>query len=375
MGKTLGLNVVGGPGWIAGTLYLRNLVLTLSRLPDHARPRIWVFGETTPVFDAEILALPGVEKRALSAPPKPGFWSRLRKPQKPALSGRPELDGVDRVFPAGAKDLGPKAVHWIPDLQHLGLPHLFSAKEAGKRTRDFARLAAGSAKIVFSSEAACADFRRHFPEARAELVVWRFCSVLDLPGGSVETPDLPEKYIYIANQFWAHKNHLQAFEAIKLLRDRGLRAPIVCTGPLSDYRDPDHPARVLGFLKDHSLEDQVSVLGLIERETQIEIMRRAAVVLQPSRFEGWSTVIEDARSLGRPVIASDLPVHREQVPDAPKFPLDDAAALADVIERVWPELAPGPNRAAEQAAHARARARQDAAAAEFVAGVFGDTGA
>ncbi|MFM6026689.1 MAG: glycosyltransferase, partial [Dolichospermum sp.] len=35
---------------------------------------------------------------------------------------------------------------------------------------------------------------------------------------------------------------------------------------------------------------------------------------QPSLFEGWSTVIEDAKSLGKNLIASDLDVHLEQSP-------------------------------------------------------------
>ena len=36
-------------------------------------------------------------------------------------------------------------------------------------------------------------------------------------------------------------------------------------------------------------------------------------------FEGWSTVIEDARSLQVPVIASDLPVNIEQISKEGKF--------------------------------------------------------
>jgi hypothetical protein len=48
-------------------------------------------------------------------------------------------------------------------------------------------------------------------------------------------------------------------------------------------------------------------------------------VLQPSQFEGWSTVIEDARSVGRPVIASDFPVHLEQnAPGSTFFHMGDA---------------------------------------------------
>jgi hypothetical protein len=35
-------------------------------------------------------------------------------------------------------------------------------------------------------------------------------------------------------------------------------------------------------------------------------MKNATAIMQPSLFEGWSTVIEDAKSLQVPVIASDL---------------------------------------------------------------------
>jgi hypothetical protein len=74
-------------------------------------------------------------------------------------------------------------------------------------------------------------------------------------------------------------------------------------------------------------------------------------VIQPSRFEGWSTSVQDGRALGRPVICSDLPVHREQAPDAlGHFGCDDPKALADILERAWPGLSPGPNVDRERAA-------------------------
>ncbi len=63
------------------------------------------------------------------------------------------------------------------------------------------------------------------------------------------------------------------------------------------------------------------------------LLRGAAAVLQPSRFEGWSTIIEDAKSLGKPIVASDIAVHREQLDgeQSSLLPLDDAAIWADAI--------------------------------------------
>ena len=37
------------------------------------------------------------------------------------------------------------------------------------------------------------------------------------------------------------------------------------------------------------------------------------LLFSPSLFEGWSTVVEDAKACNKHIILSDLPVHYEQV--------------------------------------------------------------
>ena len=68
-------------------------------------------------------------------------------------------------------------------------------------------------------------------------------------------------------------------------------------------------------------------------------MRAAALIIQPSFFEGWSTSIEDSKALGRPLVCSDIPVHREQVPDALGFfdPMKPEI-LADLLAKIYPDL-------------------------------------
>ena len=41
-------------------------------------------------------------------------------------------------------------------------------------------------------------------------------------------------------------------------------------------------------------------------------MENALAVIQPSLFEGWSTVVEDAKAMNQKMILSDIEVHREQ---------------------------------------------------------------
>ena len=42
------------------------------------------------------------------------------------------------------------------------------------------------------------------------------------------------------------------------------------------------------------------------------VMKNASFLIQPSLFEGWGTVLEDAKVLDKRVILSDISVHYEQ---------------------------------------------------------------
>jgi glycosyltransferase involved in cell wall biosynthesis len=76
-------------------------------------------------------------------------------------------------------------------------------------------------------------------------------------------------------------------------------------------------------------------LGFIDRREQLLIMKGARAVVQPSLFEGWSTVVEDAKAMNQFVIASDLEVHKEQLQDYPAnslFAKSDYTSLAKKLE-------------------------------------------
>jgi glycosyltransferase involved in cell wall biosynthesis len=55
-------------------------------------------------------------------------------------------------------------------------------------------------------------------------------------------------------------------------------------------------------------------------------------LINPSHFEGWSTSVEEAKSMGKQIVLSDIPVHREQAPERGLFfPSDDQHALANMM--------------------------------------------
>ena len=99
------------------------------------------------------------------------------------------------------------------------------------------------------------------------------------------------------------------------------------------------------------VRDCVMPLAQVPYADLIALLRHAALVIQPSSFEGWSTTVQDAKALGRPVACSSISLHREQAPNAvgffgPTRPNE----LADLMERVWADLSPGPDPNREQIA-------------------------
>lgn len=255
-----------------------------------------------------------------------------------------------------------RRVAWIPDFQHKHLPNMYSESELSSLDSYIHSLAQQADAVLLSSNAALADFARFFPAYLRKARALPFPSLFAYAPPSAEVGaarvmyNLPEKYVLVANQFWMHKNHRVVVDAVQILARRGITVPIVFTGLPSDYRDPTNSSlsTLLQRIAAKGVHDRVTILGLVPREHLIDLLRSAACIVQPSRFEGWSTSIQDARAIGRPVICSDIPVHREQAPDSLGFfSCDDAQGLAGIIERSWSQLAPGPDYHAEQVALAR----------------------
>ena len=140
-------------------------------------------------------------------------------------------------------------------------------------------------------------------------------------------------------------------QALAQLRDTQTNIPVVMTGLPSDHRDPANKnfSSLLQAIAAAGLNSQITILGLVPYADLVNLMRTAALIIQPSRFEGWSTVVQDAVALGRPLLCSDIAVHREQVPKALGFfPTDRADVLAQLLEAHWDSLPPGPNQQLEQ---------------------------
>lgn len=258
-------------------------------------------------------------------------------------------------------------ISWIPDFQYLHLPEFFPGLDVDGQTRRLRQLVAHADAIVLSSYAALADFKRICADEAADRVtVLQFVAQPAdeqeaAPSGSGES--IRDKYgvsggyFFLPNQFWIHKNHLVAFDAVRLLKARGVEILLLCSGNLRDYRfrGTGYAEKLQEFISSNQLEGNIKILGLIEYADVVALMRECLAVLNPSRFEGWSSTVEEAKSLGQRLVLSSIPVHLEQDPPAARyFAPDDVSGLARILEEIWRSSPEGRPRPAVSLSEARA---------------------
>ena len=359
--KHLGLIAVGGAGWMGGAQYVRHLAAAVRAAAPEMRVSFvcgsvlagdWQDAEPR----VEVAVRPSLVARALGrGAPLRAVLERAGIEFAYPITYDNEYN-LGLPFPIGAQLGATPWAGWVPDFQHRYLPELFPPDEIRRRDTNIAQLVAEAPRVVFSSESAAADFRVFYPEHAAKAAVLTFATTPFALPDAVGADDAPPRFFLVCNQFWKHKNHLLVFEALHILRTRGIRPLVLCTGQLDDYRDRTFADAIRSALARDALGEQVTLLGLVPRGRQIALMRRAIAIVQPSLFEGWSTVVEDARALGRPCLLSDLAVHREQHPPGARFFAPRSAeALADLLAEAWAHWPAGPDRTAEAAARERAQ--------------------
>ncbi len=341
--------------WLGGRLYIQNLACALASLPEEERRSIRL---SVAVRSSQSEAAKAIQ------PYVDGIYTdcffnlakfELYKLLADRISWIPlerlNPRDYDFVYPEVAGRRAPYAWGgWIPDFQYRYLPGLFSAKKIARFNAVRHRVADAAPVVVLSSKMAQDDFKRFYPHAGAKSRVMNFASYIEpewfqlYPKITQEKYRLPEEFFLVSNQFWKHKDHAVVIEALGILKRSGIHPVVACTGGLPERSSSAYYDQLIQRIEELGLENQVRLLGLIPRIEQIQLMRSCLAVIQPSLFEGWSTVVEDARALGKPILISDFPVHLEQnPPDSYFFERGNHEQLALLITTAFSELKPGPD--------------------------------
>lgn len=367
MSSRLAFFFEGRTNWMAGYTYLSNLLnairlcdqkvdICLLRKPSDGDVSLPPAKGLVELAD-EVMDWPTLRRWSLP-------WARARLYERTLRRAYPdktlndflEANRVDVAFgswwqyPGASVFPSVRMCAWIHDFQFLHLPEFYDDASLQSTRRGIRRTVDVADRVVVSSHDALKDLLSSTPGAAPKARVLPF--VADIPDQVyacdpkvvVRQYHLPTKFIYLPNQFWQHKNHRLVLDALHILSARGVRPYVVCTGLPHDSKRQAHFAELLKQVAERGQREQMIFLGLLPIDHVKALMRQAICVLNPSLFEGWSSTVEEAKSLGKRLVLSDLPVHREQNPPATIFfDPQDPENLALKLEAVWRESDPGPD--------------------------------
>lgn len=337
-------------GWLGGLNYYRNL---LSAVEQYGSGR----------FEFEIYTGKNVDISLLKDYPqgifiiKSAFFTRnhpleILRRIAAKLTGYDLLgewyllrSGVSIISHVAGRDKYKKikTTTWIPDFQHKYCKEFFSKDELYGRDVAFFMQAKNRDLVILSSYDAMYDFKRFIPQYEDKAEVLQFVPTLKF-SDSVDTQllekryNIIDKFFYVPNQYWLHKNHMVVLRAIKLLKDKGHEVKVVSTGNTADYRAPHLMKEIQSYIREYHLENNYRILGLIPYDDVQLLSECCHAYINPSLFEGWSTTVEEAKYRGKRIILSDLGIHKEQNPKyGIFFDPHNAENLAEKMWQVWNE--------------------------------------
>ena len=140
----------------------------------------------------------------------------------------------------------------------------------------------------------------------------------------------PTPIVLFASRLIREKGIVEFVEAARLLKRRGVQAVFQVAG------SPDsgnHSSVTAADLKAWQEEGLVDLLGHVDEVD--DLIAPASLVVLPSYREGTPRILLEAASMGKAIVATDVPGCREAVVHGENgllVPARDASALADAIE-------------------------------------------
>ena len=306
--------------------YVTGLLHGLAEESPELRPRLTLFsvrGQLPPDLPPTARRAPGRFPARLLRP----LWTRSTFPPVEILSGRVDVfHGTNFVLPPAARAGSVVTIH---DLAFLRYPETVTGDVA--LYRDLVPQALRRAGAVITvSEAMAEEVRAEYSSIAPPLFVapngvqpdWLHAE----PASDADLRRLgvPDRYVLFVGNLEPRKNLGTLLRAHTAARRQDPAVPsLVLVGP-AGWGDrwqgaaPDPRDAVLaGYLSGSDLR---------------RVVARAEAVCMPSRYEGFGLPVLEALAAGRPVLASDIPAHREVAGGhATLIPPEDSDAWAAAL--------------------------------------------
>ena len=245
------------------------------------------------------------------------------------------------LLPLGNRSLI-KSFPWIPDFQYFHYPKNFSFKNRIMKNISNIICAIHSSKIILSSKDVKKDIKKVSIKAYKKSRVNSF--VFDVPKKThlvkldilKKKYKIKNKYFYLPNQYWLHKNHLIVLKSLKQSIKRDNSIMIVSTGFTDDHRSVNYYEKIQLYINENNLVNNYKHLGVVPYNDVMSLMYHSVSLINPSKFEGWSSSVEQAKSMGKKIILSNINVHKEQNPvRGVYFDPNNYKKLSSIMIKIW----------------------------------------
>jgi glycosyltransferase involved in cell wall biosynthesis len=261
------------------------------------------------------------------------LWSRAERPGTERILGRFDvLHFSDWMYPPQRDGVRATTIH---DLVPLHFPEWCTARTIAMHTRKYANTARTCDLVFVNSSYTGEDVERtlHVPGEKIRVARPGLREVFRADGDSAQ---LGAPYVLTVATLEPRKNLATLLDAHARVADE-LQLAIVGAEGWGEQPELDRPGIIrLGFVSDDELA---------------RLYRGAAVVVYPSRFEGFGIPVVEAMACGSPVVASRHPSLDDACGDAAlRADPEDPEAIVAGIRRA---LAERPALSARGLAHAR----------------------
>jgi glycosyltransferase involved in cell wall biosynthesis len=276
------------------------------------------------------------------------LWHRLELPPFDWLAGS-RLDIAHSPTPLRLPSRRARSIVTVCDLFFLDHPEATS-REIRRDYTALVRSHARKADAILAISATTADdvaARLDVPRERIHVVHAgidpRFLGAAPSRNGGG-----PPYLLAVATEE-PRKNLSTLLEAFAILKGRGFDGSLRIAGGAGL-----DTSRVVETIARLGIEREVSRLGYVDSLELPSLYRNARALVSPSLWEGFGLPLLEAMASTTPLVASDIPVHREVAADAAVFvPPEDPEAIANGIESVWTDEALRARLAARGAARVR----------------------
>lgn len=188
--------------------------------------------------------------------------------------------------------------------------------------------------VIFISKDSERDFIRTYGEPRRYTTIYNPVVLKGASPDTVRTVGPMGKPYVIANfHYYPHKNLEGLLWVFDQLHAVWPDLQLVFTG--------NKPPQFDELIRQSKSSESICHLGFLPKEQVMAVVRDAAFFMSMSQFEGFNMSAAEAALLGKPLILSDLPVHRELFADCAQFvslssDTIDAPALMRFVQNHMP---------------------------------------